>query len=82
MKIEKDIPLPNRIAKRFRIGPLPLTDMVPGDSLFIEVNESDAEIARILHSLRVRLGRFTSQHPEFKFSSSREGQGIRVWRAN
>jgi hypothetical protein len=81
MKIEKNVPLPSRIAKRYRIGALPLKDMNPGDSLFIEINESDAEISRILHSLRVRLGRFASKNPKFRFSSSKEAKGVRIWRS-
>lgn len=82
MKIERNVPLPERIAKRFRIGSLPLDSLVVGDSFFIEINESVEEMKRILHSLRVRLGRFSQKNPKVKFSATvmeKEG-GIRVWR--
>jgi len=79
LKIEKGVPLPSRISKRINIGPLPLTDMNHGDSLFIEA-KNEEELEKMLHSLRVRLSRFTQSNPDFKFSSTKEGMGIRVWR--
>jgi hypothetical protein len=80
MKIDRNVPLPDRIAKRFRIGPLPLAEMNVGDSFVIEIDADDAELSRILHSLRVRLNRFTQKNPKFKFSSSKDKKGLRVWR--
>jgi len=80
MKIDRNVPLPDRIAKRFRIGPLPLDDMNVGDSFLIEIDSNDAELTRILHSLRVRLNRYTQKHPKHKFSSSKDKKGLRVWR--
>jgi hypothetical protein len=80
MQIDRDIPLPRRIAKRVRIGSLPLSDMKVGDSFHIPLETTEPELKRILHSLRVRLGRFAQKNPNFKFSSSRDDKGIRVWR--
>jgi len=82
MKIEKNVPLPAHIKKRFRIGPLPLSEMNVGDSLFIEVDLKESEMERVLHSLRVRLNRFTKANPKFKFSASHDekNRGLRVWR--
>ena len=80
MKIDRNVPLPERIAKRVRIGPLPLDDMNVGDSFLIEMEGSDAELSRILHSLRVRLNRYTQKNPKHKFSSSKDKKGLRVWR--
>jgi hypothetical protein len=82
MKIEKNIPLPENIKKRFRIGPLPLEEMNRGDSLLIEAELDDAEIKRVLHSIYIRLRRFTKKKPEFKFSAAKDpnGKGMRIWR--
>ena len=38
MRIEKNVPLPDNIKKRVRIGPLPLREMEIGDSIFIEAD--------------------------------------------
>lgn len=82
MKIERGVELPEQISKRFVVGPLPLSEMQPGDSLLIEVELDDAELSRVLHSLRVRLGRFHKKNPRYRFSSSKDpkGKGIRIWR--
>lgn len=82
MKIEKNVPLPTHIKKRFRLGALPLADMSVGDSLFIEVDLKGEELQRVLHSLRVRLNRFTKANPKYKFSSSHDEKngGLRIWR--
>lgn len=79
VKIQSDVPLPERISKRINIGPLPLLEMNPGDSFVLTAKNED-EQEKMLHSLRVRLSRFTQSNPDFKFSSTKEGKGIRVWR--
>lgn len=78
MKIERNVPLPEHISSRINIGPLPLKEMEVGDSFFLSCSEE--QINKMLTSLRVRLSRFTQNHPDFKFSSTKEGKGIRVWR--
>lgn len=78
MKIDKNVPLPSRIANRVTVGPLPLKDLRPGDSILIDCN--DDEIDRVLHSVRVRLSRFSAKHKDFKFSSSKAKNGVRIWR--
>ena len=79
VKIQKDVPLPEHISKRINIGPLPLKEMSEGDSFLLSAKDED-ELDKMLHSLRVRLSRFTQSNPDFKFSSTKEGLGIRVWR--
>ncbi len=78
IKIEKGIPIPSRIAKRVRVGDLPLGELDEGDSLLVEC--TDEEKDRVIHSLRVRLGRFTKKEPKFKFSSTKVQGGVRIWR--
>jgi hypothetical protein len=78
VKIDKNIPLPSRIANRVTVGPLPLEDLRPGDSILIDCN--DNEIDRVLHSVRVRLSRFSSKNKDYKFSSSKAKGGVRIWR--
>ena len=78
MKIEKDVPLPDRIAKRINIGPLPLTDLKVGDSILVEC--SPEEINKVLHSVRVRLSRFKQSNKDFNFSSTKDKKGVRIWR--
>jgi hypothetical protein len=36
MKIDKNVPLPKRIANRVSIGPLPLKELDVGDSILVE----------------------------------------------
>lgn len=78
MKIEKGVPLPKRIANRVSIGPLPLKDLNVGDSILIDCVKD--EVKRVLHSIRVRLARFSKLNPKYKFSSSQDKGGIRIWR--
>ena len=78
MKIEKNVPMPSRIANRIRLGHLPLGELSSGDSILIECSESEKD--RIVHSIRVRLGRFSIRNPEFKFSSTKVSEGVRIWR--
>ena len=78
MKIDKNVPLPPRIANRVVVGPLPLKDLRVGDSVLIDC--SDDEIDRVLHSVRVRLSRFASKNKDYKFSSSKSKGGVRIWR--
>lgn len=79
MKIDKGVPLPSRIAKRKTVGPLPLSDMEVGDSIFIKCADEE-ESEHVLKSLRVRLSRFSNKNPDYKFSSSKGKNGVRVWR--
>jgi hypothetical protein len=78
VKIEKGVPIPSRIASRVRVGNLPLGELDVGDSILVEC--TDEEKNRVIHSLRVRLGRFTKKEPDFKFSSTKVQGGIRIWR--
>jgi hypothetical protein len=80
MKIDKNVSLPPRIANRVSIGPLPLKELNPGDSILVECSEDDMQ--KVLHTVRVRLSRFSKQNPKFKFSSSldKKGDGVRIWR--
>lgn len=78
MKIDKGVPLPDRISKRVRVGPLPLVDLRVGDSILVECDIS--EIERVLHSVRVRLSRFKQLNQGFDFSSTKEKKGVRIWR--
>jgi hypothetical protein len=78
MKIDSNVPLPPRIAGRVRIGPLPLLELEIGDSILVECEPDEVE--RVLHSVRVRLSRFRSKNRSFKFSSTAEKKGVRIWR--
>ncbi len=78
MKIDKGVPLPDRIAKRVTVGPLPLADLAVGDSFLLEC--SPGEVDRILHSVRVRLSRFKQLNKGYNFSSTKDKKGVRVWR--
>jgi len=80
MKIDKNVSLPLRIANRVTIGPLPLKDLNSGDSILVEC--SDNEMQKVLHTVRVRLSRFSKKNPKYKFSSSidKKGNGVRIWR--
>lgn len=78
MKIDSNVPLPDRIAKRVTIGPLPLKDLSVGDSILVECSADESE--RVLHSVRVRISRFQQKNKGFKFSSSRDKKGVRIWR--
>lgn len=78
MKIERGVPLPSRIANRVTIGPLPLKELNVGDSILIECAKN--ELRKVLHSVRVRLSRFSKANPKYKFSSSEEPKGVRIWR--
>lgn len=78
MKIDKNVPLPSRIANRVTIGPLPLEELEVGDSILIDCDPEETQ--RVLHSVRVRLSRFAKSNAGFKFSSSPDKKGVRVWR--
>lgn len=78
MKIDKNVPLPKRIANRVNVGPLPLKDLNVGDSILISCKPTEQD--RVLHSVRVRLVRFSQANKDFKFSSSKVEGGVRVWR--
>ena len=78
MKIDKGVPLPDRIAKRITVGPLPLADLGVGDSFLVECTPEELE--RVLHSVRVRLSRFAQTNKGYKFSSTKDKKGVRIWR--
>ena len=78
MKIDRDVPIPVRLSKRIRIGPLPLRELSIGDSILIECKSEEVE--KVLHSVRVRLSRFRSKDKSYKFSSTAETKGVRIWR--
>jgi hypothetical protein len=78
MKIDKDVPLPPRIAKRITIGPLPLKELSVGDSILVECAAEECD--QVLHSVRVRLSRFKAMNSGYKFSSSKDKKGVRIWR--
>ena len=58
MKIDKNVPLPKRIANRVSIGPLPLKELDVGDSILVECTPDETQ--KVLHSVRVRLSRFAA----------------------
>ena len=78
MKIDKNVPLPSRIANRVTIGPLPLKELHVGDSILIECTVDETQ--RVLHSVRVRLSRFAKHNKGYKFSSSPDKKGVMIWR--
>lgn len=78
MKIDKNVPLPKRIANRVNIGPLPLKELHVGDSILVECTPEEAR--KVLHSVRVRLSRFALANKGYKFSSSTDKKGVRIWR--
>lgn len=78
MQIEKNIPLPKRISERIRIGHLPLGELEVGDSILVPC--ADTEKNRIIHSIRVRLGRFSKRNAGYVFSATKVEEGIRIWR--
>lgn len=78
MQIEKGVPLPKRIADRVRVGPLPLGQLDVGDSILVECAEQEKE--RIIHSVRVRLSRFSKRNLGYIFSATKVDEGIRIWR--
>ena len=78
MKIDSNVPLPERIAKRISIGPLPLTSLAVGDSILVECSPEETE--KVLHSVRVRLSRFKKANKGFNFSSTKDKKGVRIWR--
>jgi len=78
MKIDKNVPLPSRIANRVNIGPLPLEELEIGDSILIDCDPQETQ--RVLHSVRVRLSRFAHKNKGYKFSSSPDRKGVRIWR--
>lgn len=78
MKIDRGVPLPDRIAKRVSVGPLPLADLNVGDSILVECHPD--EMKRVLHSIRVRIIRYKEKNSGVNFSSTKENKGVRVWR--
>ena len=86
MKIEKGVPLPKRLSARVILGELPLKELRVGDSFLVNAN-TKKELEKKLNSLRMRLFRFSKNHPHFKFryaqecSASGENQ-VRVWRVS
>lgn len=78
MKIDKNVPLPKRIANRVSIGPLPLKELDVGDSILVECTPDETQ--KVLHSVRVRLSRFAAANKGYKFSSSTDKKGVRIWR--
>ena len=78
MKSDKNVPLPKRIANRVSIGALPLKDLEVGDSILVECTTE--ETRKVLHSVRVRLSRFALANKGYKFSSSTDKKGVRIWR--
>ena len=78
MKIDKNVPLPKRIANRVSIGPLPLKELDVGDSILVECTPNETQ--KVLHSVRVRLSRFAAANKGYKFSSSADKKGVRIWR--
>lgn len=73
IKIEKDIPLP----QRSRLPDLPFGDMQVGDSFLAPV---PAEDQRLVAALRQRVMRFQRMNGEKRFSVVRDGDSMRVFR--
>jgi hypothetical protein len=70
IKIEKGIPVPK--AKGGRKARFPFREMTIGDSVFF--GQELAERARNAATL------FARYNPEYKFTSRREENGVRIWR--
>lgn len=73
IKIEKDIPLP----QRSRLPDLPFNDMQVGDSFLAPVPSDDQ---RLVAALRQRVMRFQRMHDDKRFSVVRDGENMRVFR--
>lgn len=69
-KIEKGIPQPARSGGRY--SKYPFREMKVGDSFLAET--SDASV------IRSNVAVFSRRNPGYKFSTRKEGTGIRVWR--
>jgi hypothetical protein len=73
IKIEKDIPIPQRT----RLPELPFSEMEINESFLAPVS---CEEARLVQALRQRVVRFQRRHPPKKFSVVRDGDQMRVFR--
>jgi len=76
-KVDKNVPMPANAYRRYN-GELPLGKLEIGDSFLIECKADKQN--RVIHSVRVRLGRFTKRDPQYKFISRKVENGVRVWR--
>lgn len=73
IKIEKDIPIPQRT----RLPELPFSEMEINESFLAPVSYDEA---RLVQALRQRVVRFQRRHPPKKFSVVRDGDQMRVFR--
>ena len=67
-KIEKGVPKPARAG----YSKYPLRKMEVGDSFFIETGDPSV--------IRSNVTIFSKRNPGYKFSTRKEGTGIRIWR--
>lgn len=76
VKIEKNIPLPDR----GNVLELPLKEMEKGDSISVPIHPDSK--TREVKTLRQRISRFQSGNPDYRFTISKDpaGDGMRVWR--
>lgn len=85
IKIEKDIPVPNS-TRSGRTEVYPFSDMVKGDSFFVELLEGKTErqmLAKMRHAYRKYA---KTLDPEPKYTAHIVGEkgkiGIRVWKVD
>ena len=75
IKIEKGVPLPNRISRRI----YPFDKMLIGDSFLVKLN-NEVKISIQKQKIYLAAWRFSQVHPETKFTTASYQNEVRVWR--
>jgi hypothetical protein len=75
IKIDKNVPLPNKISRR--IYPFDLMEI--GDSFLVKLKDTEA-LAVQKQKIYLASWRFTQVHPDKKFTTSSYNDEVRVWR--
>lgn len=75
IKIEKGIPLPNKLNRRI----YPFDKMEIGDSFLVKLN-TDVKISIQKQKIYLASWRFSQLHPETKFTTASFQNEVRVWR--
>lgn len=70
-KIDKGVPIPRLEKVQFKPNKYPFPDMEVGDSFFVPLE--------VVGAARVASGSYSRNHST-KFTSRKEGQGLRIWR--
>lgn len=74
-KIEKGIPIEWEYSSKY-----PWRGMEIGDSFFVPPADFEGKKTDIVYTLRTAAYCFSRKNPEFRFTVSKQGDGIRVWR--